>query len=282
MKNLFLHLTAFIICFCGFAQIRTPQPSPGTEIHQTIGLTEVILKYSRPSMRGRKVFGNLVPFNQIWRTGANSNSIISFSDVVQVEGKVLSPGQYAIYSKPGTEYWDVYFYSDTNNSGLPTEWDANKIAAEVKVPVRTLVSPVETFEISIEDLTNNDAHLVMSWENTAVHILIAVPSKEKAMASIEATMPGDGITANDYFAAASYYQDENIDLNQAKVWIDKALYMNPEPYWMLRRKALIYAAIGDREGAIAAAKLSMAAAEKAGNADYVKLNQDSLKDWGAE
>jgi tetratricopeptide (TPR) repeat protein len=233
-------------------------------------------------MRGRAVFGNLVPFDKIWRTGANANSIISFSDAVTIGDKVLPTGQYAIYSKPGNKEWEVYFYSETDNSGLPSSWEESKIAVAVKVPVISVETAIETFTISLNNLTNNDAHLVISWENTAVAIPIGVPSREKAMASIAEIMSGDTITGNDYFAAASYYHDENIDLDQAKIWIDKAIALNPEPYWILRRKALIYEAIGDRPGAIVAAKLSMLAAEKAGNADYVKLNQDSLKEWGGQ
>lgn len=279
MKNILLFLLLSLISLDGFAQISTPQPSPGAEIRQIVGLTEISIKYSRPSIRGRSVFGNLVPFDKIWRTGANANSIISFSDPVTIANKVLPAGQYAIYSKPGSKEWEVYFYTGTDNSGLPSTWEESKVAASVTVPVSSIEPTVETFTISLNNLTNNDAHLVISWENTAVAIVIGVPSREKAMASIEATMSGDSISGNDYFAAASYYQDENIDLNQAKIWIDKAIEINPEPYWILRRKALIYEAIGDRKGAIAAAKLSMAAAEKAGNADYVKLNQDSLRAW---
>ncbi|MFM1878944.1 MAG: hypothetical protein RLZZ241_1810 [Bacteroidota bacterium] len=282
MKRLSLLAGMLLFSFGMKSQIQTPQPSPAGILIQTIGLTEVEVSYSRPSKRGRQVFGNLVPLDKIWRTGANSNTLIRFSDPVEISGIALKAGQYALYSRPGSEFWDLYFYSDTKNSGLPAVWDESKIAAQVRVPAQTLGLDVETFTIAVEAITNNDANLVLSWENTAVTVTVAVPTKSKAMASISSVMSGDSISANEYFAAASYYQDENIDLQQAKQWIDIATTMNPEPYWMLRRKALIYAALSDIEGAIAAAKLSRDAAQKAGNADYVKLNTDSLKEWGVE
>lgn len=282
MKKIILAVTSMFMALGVSSQIMTPQPSPAAVIQQTVGLTEVKITYSRPAMRGRSVFGNLVSFDKIWRTGANSNTKIQFDDAVLVEGSPLAAGEYALFSKPGSESWELYFYSDTNNGGLPSQWDEAKIAARATVPVRKTDRQVESFTISIDDITNNDANLTLAWENTAVSLKIEVPTREKAMASIASVMAGLNITSNDYYAAASYYQDENLDLSKAKEWIDKAIALNPEPYWMLRRKALIYAEVGDTAGAIAAARLSLAAAQKAGNADYVKLNHDSLKAWGAE
>jgi tetratricopeptide (TPR) repeat protein len=138
---------------------------------------------------------------------------------------------------------------------------------------------VETFTISVDDLGNNGATLGMQWEKTYVGVPFGVPTREKAMKSIETVMGGP--TGNDYFSAASYYFQEGLEMDKAKEWIDKAVAMNPDAFWMSRQQSLIYAKMGDKEGAIAAAKKSLAAAQKAGNADYVKMNQDSLKEWGA-
>lgn len=282
MKKIVLALSAIFMTLGVYSQIKTPQPSPAASIQQTVGLTEVKIAYSRPAMRGREVFGNLVPFDKIWRTGANSNTKIHFSDDILIQGSPLSAGEYALYSKPGIDTWELYFYTDTNNSGLPAAWDEAKIAAQATVPVQKAVRKVESFTISIDELTNNDANLTLAWDDTSVSLKIEVPTREKAISSIKSVMAGFSVNASDYYAAASYYQDENLDLNKAKEWIDKAASMNPDPYWILRRKALIYEAIGDKKGAISAAKLSLEAARKAGNMDYVKLNQDSLKAWGAE
>lgn len=278
MKKTILACIGLLSSAWASAQIQTPQPSPGSELHQTVGLTEVVIKYSRPSMRGRAIFGGLVPFDKIWRTGANANTTISFSDPVTIGETKLAAGTYALYTKPGADQWGIYFYTDSNNGGLPAQWDDSKVAATIAVPVHKMEVPVETFTISVDDLTNNGAAIGLIWSDTYVGIPFGVPSAEKAMRSIERVMGGP--TANDYFSAASYYHEEGQDLQKAREWIDKAVSMNADAYWMSRRQSLIYAALGDTNGAIAAAKKSLEAAKKAGNADYIKLNEDSLREWG--
>ncbi|MBC2840386.1 DUF2911 domain-containing protein [Robiginitalea sp. SC105] len=279
MKKSILLFVALGIGALGFSQIQTPAPSPGSELHQTVGLTEVVVNYSRPSMKGRAIFGGLVPFDAIWRTGANMNTTVSFSDDVKVGGNTLEAGAYALYTKPGPQQWEVYFYTDTNNGGLPQQWDESKVAAIVTVPAMKMEMPVETFTITVDDLTNNGASLGLIWENTYVGIPFEVPTTEKAMRSIEAVMGGPG--ANQYHSAAAYYLEEGQDLSKAKMWVDKATEMSPDAYWMWRTKSLIYAKMGDTKGAIAAAKKSLEVAQKAGNQDYVRMNQASLKEWGA-
>lgn len=279
MKKITLLFLSVFTGFLGLAQIETPAPSPTSTIQQMVGLTEVTVKYSRPSMRGRTVFGNLVPFGKIWRTGANANTTVTFSEEVTIAGQSLKSGTYAIFTKPASDYWEVYFYTDSNNWGTPQEWDDTKVAATARVPARKTSWPVETFTISLDNISNNGAGLAMYWENTSIEVPFEVPTKDQAMESIKRVM--EGPSANDYFSAASYYYQEGLDMNTAKVWADKAVAMNPEAFWMSRLQSLIYAKLGDTKGAIEAAKKSLAAAEKAGNADYVKMNQDSLKEWGA-
>jgi hypothetical protein len=279
MKRTALLFTALLTGFCGLSQIQTPQASPSSELKQTVGLSEVTVRYSRPSMRGRAIFGNLVPFDAVWRTGANANTTVTFSDPVTIGSSTMEAGTYALFTKPGASQWEVYFYSDTNNWGTPGEWDENKVAATATAPVYSMDDPVETFTITIDDLNNNGATIGLIWENTYVGIPFQVPTQEKAMKSIETVMSGP--SSGDYYAAASYYFEEGKDLQRAREWIDKAVTANPDAYWMARRQSLIYAKMGDTKGAIAAAKKSLAAAEKAGNADYVKMNKDSLKEWGA-
>jgi len=260
-------------------QITTPAPSPAAKVMQTVGLTDVTLEYSRPSMRGRTIFGDLVPFDKLWRTGANRNSMITFSDDVTIAGQEVKAGTYAIYTKPGQTSWEVIFYSDYNNGGTPQNWDDSKVVAKTTAEVMALPSDVESFTMSIDALNNNGATLGMLWEKTYVGVAFKVPTAEKAVKSIESVM--NGPSANDYFGAASYYFTEGKDLSKAKEWIDKAVSMNDKAYWMMRMQSLISAKMGDTKGAIEAAKKSMTAAETAGNADYVKMNKDSLKEWGA-
>src|SRR6056300_356136 len=160
-----------IILLCGglaVAQIQTPQPSPSTTLEQVVGLTEVKIEYSRPAMRGRTIMGDLVPYGSLWRTGANKNTTLSFSDPVTVGGQALAAGTYALFTRPGKSLWEVFFYTETENWGTPQEWQSKSVAAVIEVPTQSLAEPVESFSISIGELTNIGANIHLSWENTRV------------------------------------------------------------------------------------------------------------------
>lgn len=280
MKPFILFLFAGLLSGAVSAQIEVPQPSPSTTIEQEVGLTNVTLKYSRPGMRGRTIFGDIVPFGEKWRTGANNNTTISFDTKVTIDGKDLEPGTYAIYTIPQENQWEVIFYKDSNNWGLPQQWDDEKVALKATALVQEMPMPMETFTILIDELKNDAAALNFIWDKTVATLQFEVPTDERALASIERVM--NGPTAADYFSAATYYHDTKKDLNKAYEWITKAVEMGgDDAYWVIRRKALIEADLGKKKEAIASAKRSLAAAKKAGNKDYVKLNQDSLKEWGA-
>lgn len=281
MKKIFLFLFAGLISSAASAQIEVPQPSPSATVEQEVGLTNVTLKYSRPGMRGRTIFGDLVPYGERWRTGANNNTTISFDTGVTIDGKELAAGTYAIYTVPNENQWEVIFYKDSKNWGLPQQWDENKVALKATAQVQEMPMPMETFTILIDEIKNDSAALNFIWDKTVATLEFGVPTDERAMASIERIM--NGPTAGDYFAAATYYHDAKKDLDKAYEWITKAVELGgDEAYWVIRRKALIEADLGKKKEAIATAKRSLAAAEKAGNKDYVKLNQDSLKEWGAQ
>ena len=280
MKKLVLSILALAISLTGYSQIETPQPSPSGKLEQKVGLTDVTLEYSRPSMRGRTIFGDLVPYGKIWRTGANANTKITFSDDVTIGENTLKAGSYAIYTIPNAESWDVIFYSDTNNWGTPQNWDDNKVAAKINAPVYVLPMNIETFTMSIDNLSSGSATLGMFWENAYVGVPINVPTDAKVTSAITKVM--NGPSANDYFAAAVYYSQEGKDIAQAQKWMDKAMSMTEKPaFWQLRQQSLIYAKAGNKKAAIETAKKSLAGAEAAGNQDYVKMNNDSLKEWGA-
>lgn len=279
MKKLLLCLLLASVSLTIDAQIEIPQPSPTTTIEQEVGLTDVTLVYSRPSMRGRAIFGDLVPYDVLWRTGANSNTKITFSQPVTIGGKELKAGSYAIYTKPGASAWDVYFYTDTNNWGTPQEWDDSKIAAMINVPSMDDAMTTETFTISFDDLSNNGATLGIKWANTYVGVPFEVPTDKMVTDAISKVMNGPG--PGDYYAAAVYYYSSDKDINKSKEWMEKAMSMMKPQFWHYRQMSLIYAKAGDKKEAIEAAKKSLAGAEAAGNADYVKMNKDSLKEWGA-
>ena len=280
MKKLVLFVFAVTLLFSVDAQIETPQPSPFTKIEQKVGLTDVTLEYSRPSMKGRKIFGDLVPYGKMWRTGANKNTMVTFSDDVVVDGTTLKAGSYAIFVTPGESSWDVIFYSDIENWGTPREWDDSKVAAKTTVNTYEMPMAVETWTISIDDLKSNSAQIGFIWENTYVGVKVKVPTDAKVSASIEKTMAGPG--AGDYYSAAVYNLTEEKDLDKAQIWMDKAMSMIENPgFWQLRQQSLLYAKLGDKKKAIETAKKSLDGAEAAGNADYVKMNKESLKEWGA-
>lgn len=278
MKKLLIVLAIIMAPFVSEAQVKTPQASPKAYIKQTVGLTDVEVTYSRPGARGRAVFGNLVPFGKLWRTGANENTIISFSDDVVIDGKTLKKGKYALYTIPKIESWEVIFYSTTDNWGLPENWSDANVALKTTVKENALPTPVETFTIGINTLDPNFAFLEIAWENSHVALKFEVPTAKTAIASIEKTLAGP--TANDYFAAAQYVFQSNGNIADARTYVDKSLDMSADkPYFILRLKSLIQAKQGDKKGAIETAKLSLAAAETANNQDYVKMNKDSIAEW---
>ena len=278
MKKLLIALAIILAPFATEAQIKTPQASPKGYIKQTVGLTDVEVTYSRPGARGRAVFGNLVPFGKLWRTGANENTIINFSDDVIIDGKTLKKGKYAIYTIPKIESWEVIFYLSTDNWGLPENWNDAYVALRTTVKEDALPTPLETFTIGINGLDPNFGYLDMAWENSHVALKFEVPTAKIATASIEKALGGP--SANDYFAAATYLFQSNGNIETARTYIDKSLDMsNEKPYFILRLKAQIQAKQGDKKGAVETAKASLAAAEAANNQDYVKLNKDSITEW---
>ncbi|MDG1920698.1 MAG: DUF2911 domain-containing protein [Flavobacteriaceae bacterium] len=270
-----------IILLCSslaVAQIQTPQPSPSNTLEQVVGLTEVKIEYSRPAMRGRTIMGDLVPYGSLWRTGANKNTTLSFSDPVTVGGQALAAGTYALFTRPGKSLWEVFFYTETENWGTPQEWQSKSVAAVIEVPTQSLAEPEESFTISINELTNTGANIHLSWENTRVTLPLEVPTDDKTMASIKETMKGTP-KAGDLYQAAVYYRESGRDLQTAKKWIGKAIEMDPGKYWMFRQQALILADLNEKEAAIKAAQSSLELAEKAGNQDYVRLNTKAIEEW---
>jgi len=259
------------------AQIKTAAPSPFSKTKQVVGLTDVTLEYSRPAMRGRTIFGDLVPYDKIWRTGANARTKITFGTDVTIEGDTLKKGTYAIFTKPSAESWEVYFYTDYAGGGAPRNWDDSKVALKTTVQVIPMPMPIDTFTMSFDDLSEDSGSLGIMWENVYVGVKFNVPTDAISSKSIASVMSGP--SANDYYNAAGYYRKKGKDLKQALVWITKATELNKNAYWMTREKSLIHAALGDKKGAIAAAKVSLAKAEEDKNANFIKMNKASIAEW---
>lgn len=278
MKKLILLTFICSLSLSVNAQIKSPQPSTSQTVTQTVGLTNIELSYSRPSMRERNIFGELVPYGKMWRTGANKNTTITFDKDVIIGSKEVKAGTYAIFTKPNAQSWEVYFYSDTSNWGTPAAWENEKVVASIKANVVAMPMEVETFTISFDAITNDSATLGFRWDHTYVAVPISFFTDTQVTKSIESVMSGPN--AGDYYTAAVYYLNADKDIKKAKNWIDKAIEMRENPaFWYYRQQSLIYAKSEDKNGAIKAAKKSLALAKEAGNEDYVALNTKSLKAW---
>ncbi len=280
--NSFLKITFLLGLFLAFAmpseaQIETPSASPSSKLEQMVGLTKVTVEYSRPSKKGREIFGSLVPYGEAWRTGANAATKITFSEDVVLGGQELAAGSYAILTKPMKTEWMfmVYPYASGNwGSYLNSDVEPATFTA----PTAELPFEMETFTIDVGYLRNKSARIWFVWDRTMVSVDLDVHTEKQVEASIKKTMAGP--SAGDYYSAASYYLDEGKDMEKALMWINKSIDMDDqEKFWVMRRKALIQAALGDYKGAVATAKKSKELAMAAGNNQYVQMNEASIKEW---
>ena len=279
MKPIF-YLSLLLISFTIHAQLPRPQLSPKAKLVQTVGLTEVIIEYSRPAVRDRNIFGDLVPYDVLWRTGANRNSLITFSDDVTVSGQPLSKGTYALYTIPKKDAWVVYFYNETNNWGTPSNWDEDQVSLALRAKVQT-VDYIESFSISLENISLDSADLKLAWEQAAIQIPMTFPTNETMTSHITKMNP-DSASANDLYTAAVYYLNNDKDLQKAKAWITKAVELRTDAFWFFRQKSLIHEALGELDLAVDAAKTSLQLAITSGNQQYIDLNKKQLAKWVAE
>ncbi len=278
MKRLIITCSALFLGLSLNAQIQTPSASPTAELKQKVGLTDVTIVYSRPSVKGRIIFGSaasaVVPNDKIWRTGANSATKFSFGDDVKVGGQALKKGDYAILTTPMASDWKVMLY--TYETGDWNSYVEKTPAAMFMVKSEKLGAKVETFTIELGNVKNNTATIDVMWDMTKASLPLEVEVDKKVADAIDRIMAGP--SANDYAAAANYYHDNKKDLKKALEWIQKANAMDPQ-FWTLRRESLILADLGKKPEAIAAATKSLDLAKKAKNDDYVKMNELSLAEW---
>ncbi|HTE31336.1 MAG TPA: DUF2911 domain-containing protein [Chryseolinea sp.] len=280
MKKLMMLAALTLTCYAMDAQVTTPSASPAGSVSTIVGLTEVKIDYSRPRVKGRKIFGTeatvLVPYGKIWRTGANNGTKITFSDTVKVEGIAVPQGEYLLLTWPGATEWTISIYKDVELGGDVTHYDASKDAAKFKVKSEKLTEKVEMLTFNIGDLSldSKTAKVQLAWENTSVKFSVTDDLDAKVMASIEASTK---VNPNNYFQAAVYYLENGKDLKKALEWINIAAKEMPEAFWVLHQKARIQKAVGDKTGAIASANASTELAKKANNADYPKMNEELIK-----
>jgi hypothetical protein len=247
-------ITLALIILCSsnaFAQqLKVPAASPLQNLKQAFGLSEITIEYSRPSVKGRVVFGDVVPFGKVWRTGANSTTKITFGDDVKIEGVDVKAGTYGFYTIPNKDSWEIMLYKDLTLGGNVADYKTENEVIRVKVKPTSLSNKVETFTIGLADVTSTKANIELTWDNTKVAVSIVTEIESKIMKTIENTIVKD---SRPFYQAASYYYENNKDLKQALEWTEKAMVTNPKAYWMVLLKAKIQLKLNDKKGAIVSA-----------------------------
>ena len=259
--------------------VQFPAASPECTLKQRIGLTDIEIDYSRPGIKGRTVFGGIVPYDRVWRTGANQATKITFSTPVKLNGQDIPAGSYALFTIPGEDAWTIILSKNSNQFGA-FQYDPKDDLARFKVVPMELAESVETFTIEFNRLRDESADINLIWDRTVVPLKLEIDLTDRLVPRIEAAMASsDKKSAAFYFQAATFYYDHDQDLNKALSWLNTGLVDNPGiAFEMLHLKAQILAKQGDKAGAIAAAKRSTELSIKAEGPDnsFVKMNQDLI------
>ena len=271
-----LVLASGLVFTCGLLaqtpKVDFPAASPACTLKQHVGLTDIEIVYSRPGVKARPIFGGLVPYGQVWRTGANNATKITFSTPVKLNGAEIPAGTYALFTIPGETEWTIIISKDTAASIF--NYNQTNDLVRVKATPVKLSQTIETFTIEFTDIRDESATLNLLWEKTLVPVKIEIELTGKLVPQIEAVMSAaEG--RKPYYQAALFYYDHGQDLQKASKWIDAAI-ADRETYYIVHLKAKILARLGDKEGAIAAAKRSTELAIKAKDTGYVKLNEDLI------
>jgi len=273
---------ALAITACSFAglnaqaqQLKVPAPSPGQTVKQNFALGEVSFDYSRPAVKGRVIFGDVVPFGKIWRTGANATTKITFTDDVKLEGNEVKAGTYGLYTIPNKDSWDIMLYKDLTLGGNVADYKTENEVVHFKVKPTALANKIESFTINMADVMPTTATIELLWENTRVPVMVSADIDAKVMKNIDASVTNDN---RPYFQAAGYYYDNNKDLKQALVWINKALEQNPKAFYMMLLKAKIEYKLNDKAAGKASAEKTITLATEAKNDDYIAMAKKLMAD----
>lgn len=280
MKNLLNHLIifTFLMISANLGAQELPRPSQKQSLTQRIGLTDITIEYSRPNAKGREIFGGLVPYDKIWRTGANEATTIEFDDYVTIQGQTVPPGKYAVFTKPMSEgVWEVMFNSDWDQWGTG-KYDPNKDLLKVTAQVRQMNDYTETFTINFDNVLGDQAILYLNWANTRVELTVEVNSKSKALENIQKKIKEMENTFGAYNTIASYYLRENIDPGKALEYAKLSVNMQ-ETYWNLKTLSEAYAANGMYKDAIETAEKSLQLAKDAGSTSYIKADEENIAKW---
>jgi hypothetical protein len=272
MKKIFITAIAAFALLSVDAQLKTPAPSPTQTIKQDFGLSNIELSYSRPGIKGRKIFGDLVPFGKVWRTGANNASTLTFGDAVTIGGTKIPAGKYGLLTIPDKKSWTIIISKQTDVTS-PADYKQDQDVVRIEANTMSMENSIETFTMQFANIKPTNCELQMMWDKTAVSLLIATDVETKVMAQIDQLMNKDN---RPYFNAAMYYMDNGKDLNQALAWFDKGVELQPNAFWIHHQRANCLAKLGKKDEAKVAAEKSKALAIDQKNDDYVKLNEKLL------
>ena len=280
MKKTILLFLGLAVGFMADAQtqVKTPALSPKAVTAQTVGLTNFEVAYSRPSLKGRELFGGIIRENELWRFGANENTTISFDTPIKFNGTNVKPGTYAMFATPSKNEWVIHLYDNTKNWGTPKKLERKLIVAEVRIPVQKLDNKVETFTISFDNLATNDFIMNIAWENSNVAIKVELPTRELTVESIKEVMAAKP-TEPDFFRSASYFLNEEIELESALEYMNKAIDLKGDaPAYYIFTKALILKKLNKTDEAMKAAEETIQAAKKQNYDEYARKGEALLKE----
>ena len=274
MKRLFITALAVSFFFVSNAQLKTPAPSPTQTIKQDFGISTVELSYSRPGVKGRKIFGDIVPFGKVWRTGANNATTLTFGDEVTIGNTKIPAGKYGLLTIPEKKNWTIIISKQTDVTS-PAAYKPEMDVVRITAPVNRVKESVETFTMQFTNVKPASCELHMMWDKSTVMLPITTDVDGKIMANINSLMKTD---KPPYYQAAVYYMENGKDLNQALTWFNKAVEAQPDAYWVQHQWANCLAKLGKKTEAKAAAQRSKELAITAKNDDYVRLNDKLLAD----
>lgn len=264
------------------AQIKHPKVSPHSILKQEAGLTSFTVDYSRPAVRDRKIFGNVVPFGRIWRVGANESTKFTVSTNVKIMGNELEAGTYALYAYPQKDSWEIVFHSNISHWGDGrNNYNPKEDVLRITVIPQSLSDFVENFTISFNEISHNKLFMNWDWEHLRVRIPITIDTHSLMMKEIN-TQILQNPSAATYYQAARYLLEQNTQVDKSLQWLDKAEKIEGPKYYISRVRSLIYASMKEYKKAIEAASVSLKMAEALGKHEFVRMNKTNIEKWSAK
>ena len=279
-----MSLRLFFVAVCCVSlhiqgQITHPKASPFASVEQEVGLSKISVQYSRPAVRGREIFGNLVPYRRIWRVGANESTKIAVSSEMEVDGNQLPKGTYALYAFPEAGTWEIAFHTNTTHWGDGRKnYDSKEDLFRITVTPKQIPYHQENFLIDFDSITHNSATMRLTWASTQVLIPFSVDTHAQMEAEI-AKQISENPSAQTYYEAARYLQEQGKDWERALDYLNKALELGGDTYYFHRVKSLVEAELGDYRSAIASARKSLKIAAELEKDEFVRMNQKNIEKW---